>query len=193
MWNRNKQRISLRHEHPRASTLCRVDTGGSLIGVWIDLLDDVNFTGATDHINAMTFTVVEDLVGIAGDIDLCNNIARIGVEHDQLGGKAAADKQSMIRFIKRHGKIRESRVCFPLRNHLAFIAVDYRDVTRVGDIDENSVTAFLQLESLGMCAELYGTNLFPVGRVNHGNATAAESDIKFFSRFIVTNVVGVIS
>ena len=38
------------------------------------------------------FAIVEKIVGIAGDIDLCNNIARICVEHDQLGGKAAADK-----------------------------------------------------------------------------------------------------
>src|SRR5262249_16377793 len=134
----------------------------------------------------------EDVVGIAGDVDLCNDVARICVQHDQLGGKAAADKQSMMRFIKRHGKIREGQICFPLRNYRSLIAIDYRDVTRVGNIDEDSAPIFLQLKSLGMCAELYGTDLLPVGRVNHSNATAAKSDIEPFFCFIVTNVVGVI-
>ena len=140
----------------------------------------------------MALRIVEEIVAIAGDIDLCNNIARIGVEHDQLGGKAAADKQSMIRFIKCHGKIREGQICFPRRNYLAFIAIDYRDVTRVGNIDENSATVFLQLKSFGMCAEFDGADLFSVGRVNDGNASAAKSDIDLFGRFIVTNIVGII-
>jgi hypothetical protein len=40
----------------------------------------------------MAFAVVEDIVGIAGDINFGNNIAGIGVEHDKPGGKAATDK-----------------------------------------------------------------------------------------------------
>src|SRR6185369_736888 len=98
----------------------------------------------------------------------------------------------MIRFIKCHGKIREGQVCFPPRNYLAFIAIDHCDMTRVWNIDENSATPFLQLKSFGMCAEFNGADLFSVGSINNGNASAAKSDIDFLARFIITDVVGVI-
>src|SRR5262245_46812420 len=98
----------------------------------------------------------------------------------------------MIRLIKCHRKIREGWICFPLRNYSSLIAIDYCDVTRVRNIDENSAAVFFQLKSFGMRTELDRTDLFPVGRVNYGNTTAAKSDIEFFSDFIVTNVVGVI-
>src|SRR6266404_2895291 len=90
----------------------------------------------------------------------------------------------MIRFIKCHGKIREGQVCFPPR--------DYLDLTRVGNIDENSASLFLQLKSFGMCAEFNEADLFSIGCINNGNASAAKSDIDFLPRFIITNIVGVI-
>src|SRR6476646_6995573 len=98
----------------------------------------------------------------------------------------------MIRFIERHGKIREGQICFPPRDYLAFIAIDYRDETRVGNIDENSASLFLQLKSFGMSAEFNGTDLFSVGSVDNGNASATKSHIDFLARFIITNIVGVI-
>src|SRR5438477_6495932 len=98
----------------------------------------------------------------------------------------------MIRFIKCHGKIREGEICFPPRDYLAVIAIDYRDMTRVGNIDENSATLFLQLKSFGMCAEFNEPDLFPIGCINNGNASPAKSDIDFLARFIITNIVGVI-
>src|SRR4029077_20392511 len=98
----------------------------------------------------------------------------------------------MIRFIKCHGKIRECQVCCPPRNYLAVIAIDHCDMTRVGNIDKNSATLFLQLKSFGMCAEFNGADLFSVGSINNGNASAAKSDIDFLASFIITNIVGVI-
>src|SRR5438105_2328829 len=107
MRDSNKQSVSFRNKKPGPSALRSVDFGQSFIVVCVDLLDDVDLASATDRINAMTLTVVEDVVGIAGDIDLCDDITRIDVEHDQVGGKATADKQSMIRFIECHWEIRE--------------------------------------------------------------------------------------
>ena len=98
----------------------------------------------------------------------------------------------MIRFIKCHGKIRKGQICFPPRDYLAFIAIDYRDVTRVGNIDENSASLFLQLKSFGMCAEFNGADLFSVGCINDSDAAASESDIDLLARFIITNIIGVI-
>ena len=96
------------------------------IGVCIDLLYDVDLARAAYRVNAMAFAIVEDIVGIAGDVDLCNDIARIGVEHDKPGGKPAADKQSMIRFVERHREISKGQICFPSCNDFAFVAIDYR-------------------------------------------------------------------
>lgn len=59
---------------------------------WISLLDDVDLTGAADRVDVMTFAVVENLVGIAGDVDLRNHVARVSIEHDELGWQTAADK-----------------------------------------------------------------------------------------------------
>ena len=96
----------------------------------------------------MALIVVEDIIGVAGDIDLCNDITRIGVEHDKPGGKAAADKQSMIRFIKRHREISKGEICFPFVNDFALVAIDHRHMTRIGNIDENPVTAVFPAEKL---------------------------------------------
>ena len=85
----------------------RVDLSGVFVSVCVTLFDDVDLTGTTDCINTMAFTVVENVVAIAGDIDLCNHVARIGIEHDKLGGNSAADKQSMVPFIKGHGEVSE--------------------------------------------------------------------------------------
>src|SRR5207248_6945711 len=104
MRDSNKQSVSFRNKKPGPSALRSVDFGQSFIVVCVDLLDDVDLASATDRINAMTLTVVEDVVGIAGDIDLCSNIARIGVEHDELGRQTAPNNQSMVRFIECHWK-----------------------------------------------------------------------------------------
>src|SRR5436190_5079501 len=151
MWNCNKQRISLRHKQPRASALCRVDLGGRLVGLWIDLLDDINLSRAADRIYAMAVRIIKNVVRITRDIDLCNRVARLCIKHDKLRGKTTPDKQSMIHFIKCHWKISKCQICLPFRGDLAFVTIDYRDVTRVGNIDKNSATFFLQLKSFGMC------------------------------------------
>jgi hypothetical protein len=156
------------------------------------LIDDVDLASAAYRVNSMAFAVVEDIVGIAGDLDLRNDIARIGVKHDKPGGEAAADKQSMIRFVERHREVAKGQVCFPCCNDFAFVAIDNRHMTRIGNIDENSATVFLQLKSFGVCVEFDRADLFSIGRINSRNASTAKSDIDFFRRFIVTDIVGVI-
>ena len=72
------------------------------------------------------------------------------------------------------------------------VAIDYRDVTRVGNIDENSVTLFLQLKSFGMRRQFDRPDLFSVGCVNNSNTSTAKSHVDFFPRFIITDIVGII-
>src|SRR2546423_1819169 len=98
----------------------------------------------------------------------------------------------MVRFIERHWKISKRQICIPSGDYFALFAINYCDLTRVGNIDENSASLFLQLKSFGMCAEFNEADLFSIGCINNGNASAAKSDIDFLPRFIITNIVGVI-
>ena len=98
----------------------------------------------------MALLIVEDLIGIAGDVDLRNNVTRICVEYDKLRWNAASDKQSVIRFIKPHRKISEGEIGFPYCSDFAFVAIDYRDMARIGNVYENSLAAFFQFERFGM-------------------------------------------
>ena len=74
MWNSDEQSVSLRHEKPRASALRRVDLGQTFIVICVGLLDDVDLARAADRVNAMTLPVLKDIVGIAGDVDVCNHV-----------------------------------------------------------------------------------------------------------------------
>ena len=98
----------------------------------------------------------------------------------------------MIRLVQGHRKISEGQICFPSRNDFASVAIDYRHMTGIGNIDENSATVFLQLKSFGMCVEFDRADLFSIGRINNRNASTAKSEIDFFRHFIVTDIVGII-
>jgi len=60
-----------------ASTARRINPSGGFIGICISLLDDVDLSRATHRIDAAALAVVENIIGIAGDVDLYNNVARI--------------------------------------------------------------------------------------------------------------------
>jgi hypothetical protein len=123
MWNSDKQSISLGHKNPGTRPISRVDLRERFVGVCVRLLNDVDFSGTANGVNAMALLIVEDLIGIAGDSDLRNNVARIRVEYDKLRWKAASDKQSVIRFIESHRKISEGEIGFPRRSDSAFLAI----------------------------------------------------------------------
>ncbi len=84
MWNSYEHGVAFRNEKSGAGSIRRVDLTGAFVGVCISLLDDVDLSRAADRVDAMALAVIEDVVGIAGDIDLCNHVARFGVEHDKL-------------------------------------------------------------------------------------------------------------
>ena len=58
----------------------------------VRLVDDIDIALATDRENAMTFAVIEKIVGIRRDLDLCDNIAGISIQNQQLRGRTAADE-----------------------------------------------------------------------------------------------------
>src|SRR5436309_14863816 len=109
MRDSNKQSVAFRNKKSGASALRRVDLRQSFIVVCVGLLDDVDLARAADRVNAMTLTVIKDIVRIAGDVDLRNHVARIFVEDDKLRWHAASDKQAVIRFIECHREICEGQ------------------------------------------------------------------------------------
>src|SRR5205823_1180867 len=113
MWNRDKQCVPLRHKESSPRTFGGVDLRYRFVGVCVDLLDDIDFPGTADCINAAAFVIVEDLIRIAGDSNARNRLAGFRVKYDKLRWKAAANKQSVIRFIEAHRKIPKSTVGFP--------------------------------------------------------------------------------
>src|SRR4030095_14862394 len=84
MRNSDKQGVSFRHKKPGARAIRGLDLRRGFVVAWISLLDDVDLPSATDRVNAMALTVVENVIGIAGDVDLGNDIARSRVEDDEL-------------------------------------------------------------------------------------------------------------
>ena len=76
----------------------------------------------------MTFAVVEDFVGIPGDVDFRNLPPRFGVEDNELGWKTAPNKKPVIITIQRHRKISEGKSSAPRCDHFAFVAIDHHDL-----------------------------------------------------------------
>ena len=77
MWNGYEQGVAFRNKKAGARAVRRVDLYKGFIGVCIRLLDDVDLSSTTDGIDAAALAVVENIIGIAGDVDLYNNVARI--------------------------------------------------------------------------------------------------------------------
>src|SRR2546429_7382976 len=107
MRNSYEQGVALWHKKSGARAVRRVDLGNSLVVAWISLLDDVDLTRSADRVDAVALVVVENVIGIARDVDLRDYVARFCVKHDKLCWKTAPVKQSMIRFIECHWKICE--------------------------------------------------------------------------------------
>ena len=100
MRNSYKQHVAFRNKKSGACASSCVDVGGCFVAARISLLDDVDLTRAADRVDAMALAVVENVIGIAGDIDLRDNLARVRVEHDEFRGQTASDKQPMVGFIQ---------------------------------------------------------------------------------------------
>lgn len=98
----------------------------------------------------------------------------------------------MIPFVERHRKIPKCQICIPIRNYCVLVAIDYRDVAGIGNIDEDSLTALLQLKGFGMCREFDRTDLLSVHCVDDSDASAAKPDVNLLGALVVTNIVGII-
>ena len=126
----------------------------------------------------MALAVVEDLIGIARDVDFRNHLTRFRFEHDELGWKTAPDKKPMISFIQSDRKISKGQVSFPRCDHFAFIAIDHCYLARGWNIYENTLPLFFQLESLGMGSEFDRSNGLALWRADDSDSSTSEAHIK---------------
>ena len=86
MRNSDEQGVSFRYKKPGPRAIRGFNLRGGFVAGGISLLDDVDLTGTTDCINAMALAVVENVIGIAGDVDLGNDIAGFRIKHTSFDG-----------------------------------------------------------------------------------------------------------
>src|SRR5436309_8855508 len=108
----------------------------------------------------MAHRVVEDIVGVAGDVDLADKFSRFRIEHDKLRRITAADKKPMVIFVERYGEISKGQASAPRCDHFGFASVDHGDVMRSGNVNEDSLALLLQRERLGVTTKFDRLDLF---------------------------------
>src|SRR5438067_2168937 len=69
MWNSDKYAVPLRHEETGTSAAGRRYFREAFVMIRIGLLDDVEIALATDRVKTSSFCVVENVVGVAGNIE----------------------------------------------------------------------------------------------------------------------------
>ena len=79
MRNGNKKSVSFRYKKSCARAVRGVNLGHSFVVVCVGLFDDVDLARAADCVDAMALAVVENIIGIAGDVDLRNHFTRFRV------------------------------------------------------------------------------------------------------------------
>src|SRR5438128_12079064 len=98
----------------------------------------------------------------------------------------------MVGFIERHREVSRRVTGFPCGNDFAFVAINHRHMSGVGNIYKNSFPAFLQLESFGMSCESDPGDLLAVRRVDDADSAAAKANVNLFGGSVVTNIVSII-
>src|SRR5437667_7768693 len=106
MWNGQIQMILLWHEQRRAracgsSDVCDARETALVLG-----LKDVDVSFAAADVQPLSSGVIEEIVGVADDVERTGFLTACRVEHEHLCRPPAADKHAMIRLIERHREIR---------------------------------------------------------------------------------------
>jgi len=110
------------------------------------LLDNVNETLAARNVNSLQLRVVEQIVGIAGDAEITDDVAVAGIENCEARRLAAADEQTAVRLVKCHGEIGMELFHRPFGDQLARFAIYNSDFLCVGQIYEDPLSVAFQLE-----------------------------------------------
>ena len=193
MRNREVQPILVRNEQGCARACSGRDMSQPSEAVAVLLLEHVEVAFAPTHVQPFSGGVVEQIVGVADDIERCDFLPCGRVVHKDLRRPPASDEHSMIRLIERHREVRLRSGHWPGRNHLQRIAVDDRNLIGGRNVHERPSTGPLELKRFGMAGELGFAQHFPVGGADRSESAAAESDEETLRRRLVSHVVRVVS
>src|SRR4051794_16500047 len=105
MRNGNKQLIPLRTEETGTGSSRCGNLRASPVVIRVGLFDDVDETFAANCVEAMPFRVVENFVGVPGDIEARYNGSRICVKDDKLRGIATGEEEPVIGFVQGDGEV----------------------------------------------------------------------------------------
>src|SRR5436309_11724501 len=111
--------------------------------VGIILLKNTQETFAAGDINAPTRTIIENIIGISGAVEVRHDLTRVCIENDQFCGFSKADEQPMMRFVECHWKISCSASSGPRRARRPFFPVNDSYLLSCGNIHEDARSRLL--------------------------------------------------
>src|SRR5439155_5919143 len=136
MRNSKVEPVLVHHKQrrPRAGG-CRhvTDPGESIAALILDHVD-VSFT--TAHIQPFPRGVVEHIVRVADDLERADFLASGRVEYQGFCWPPASDEDAMVRLVERHGEIRLRRLDRPRGDDFHRTAIDDSDVIGRRHIDK---------------------------------------------------------
>src|SRR2546430_2674197 len=142
--------MEARNEHCRASATGSSDLPGRSVGVGVHLIEHADDAFASCHIESFASSVVEQVIRVAGAIELRRPLPRPCVKDEQLGRAAAANKEPIVCFIKSHWEVRLGIRDLPLVDYGTSLPVNHCDVACGWHVDENATALGLKLKRLGM-------------------------------------------
>ncbi|MEY2574972.1 MAG: hypothetical protein QOF80_459 [Verrucomicrobiota bacterium] len=190
--NCDKQFIPLRIEESGTGSPRCGNFRASSVMICVVLFDDVDETFTANRIEASPFRVVENFIGVAGDIEGRYNCSRVCIKNDKFRGIATGDEKPAIGFVQRDREVCGCSVCFPSRVDFAFGAIDHGHVLCAWHVRKDSPSVFLQRKGFRMRRQFDCARPLAVGRVDDRYSTVPEADKNLLRHAIVTHVVGVI-
>src|SRR5438477_62562 len=152
---------------------------------------DVAFAAA--DVDPLAGGVVEQIVRFADDVERNGCLSRRRVVHQDLGGAPTSDKQSMVRLVERHRKIRFRADGRPRRNDFHRGSIDYGNLIRSGHVDESARAGAFELKRLGMTLKLRLADHLAVRGIDGRQRARAVSYEETLRSRIVPDIIRIIS
>src|SRR6266851_6311244 len=171
MWHREVETRILGNEQRRAGAGGRRNVRDAHEAFCILLLQHVEVAFAAADIQPLARRIIEQIVGVADDVEGAGLFSCRRVEYQDLGGLAASDKHATICLIERHGKIRFRSRHRPCGDNLHRGSVNHGDLTRRGYVHKHARARAFELKRFGMTGELCLAQQAGVGGIDGGQRT----------------------
>src|SRR5207247_5901818 len=99
-----------------------------------------------DDVHTLAVWIEENIVRVAANLQLRDDLPGIGVVDKHHAGGAHPDKEPSAVFVERHRKILARLWHVPGRDHFALGTVDDRDVSGGGHVDKRAASTLFELK-----------------------------------------------